>query len=79
MTALTTNATAYRSLVTRRIVILTGLTVALILSLAVDISLGPARYPLWDVLHTIVAPGWTCKCGSSSGTSECRWRCWRSP
>ncbi|WP_425102389.1 FecCD family ABC transporter permease [Tropicibacter sp. S64] len=57
MTTLTTNAAAYRGLVTRRIAILTGLTALLILSLAVDVSLGPARYPLWDVLRTILTPG----------------------
>ncbi len=61
MAALTTNApthaASYRGLVARRIAILGGLTVLLMLSLAVDVSLGPARYGLWDVLHTVLAPG----------------------
>lgn len=39
-------ATAYRRLVARRLAVLTGLTVMLALSVAVDVSLGPARYSL---------------------------------
>lgn len=53
----TPSAQNYRGLVTRRIAILGGLTVALVLSVAVDVSLGPARYAVWDVLQTIFAPG----------------------
>ena len=52
-----THAASYRGLVARRISILIGLSALLVLSLAVDVSLGPARYPLADVLHTIFAPG----------------------
>lgn len=50
-------ATAYHRLVVRRLAVLTGLTVILALSVAVDISLGPARYSLSDVIHTLFAPG----------------------
>lgn len=61
MTAASTDApshaASYRGLVARRIVILTGLTALLLLSFAVDIALGPARYSLGEVLHTIFAPG----------------------
>ena len=53
----TESAQSYRGLVARRIAILAGLTAALILSVAVDVSLGPARYAVWDVLKTLVAPG----------------------
>ena len=53
----TPSAQSYRGLVNRRIAILGGLTVALVLSVAVDVSLGPARYAVWDVLQTIFAPG----------------------
>lgn len=52
-----THASAYRGLVARRMAILLGLGALLVLSLAVDVSLGPARYPLGDVLRTILAPG----------------------
>ncbi len=61
MTAVTehtpTHAESYRGLVARRILILGGLTVLLLLSLAVDVALGPARYSLPDVLRTVFAPG----------------------
>ncbi|MHA6344258.1 FecCD family ABC transporter permease [Roseivivax sp. CAU 1761] len=61
MASLSTNASAhaisYRGLVARRIAILAGLGALLVLSLAVDVSLGPARYPLPEVLRTILAPG----------------------
>lgn len=61
MTAATTDtpshAASYRGLVVRRIVILTGLTALLLLSLAVDVALGPARYSLAEVMRTIFAPG----------------------
>ncbi|EBA06913.1 FecCD family ABC transporter permease [Sagittula stellata] len=52
-----THAASYRGLVARRIAILAGLTVLLVLSLAIDVSLGPARYDVLNVLHTILAPG----------------------
>lgn len=51
------HADSYRGLVARRIVILAALAGLLVLSVAVDVSLGPARYALPDVLKTIFAPG----------------------
>lgn len=61
MTTLTTNVTthaaAYRGLVARRIAILAGLAALLVLSVAVDVSLGPARYSVADVLRTLFAAG----------------------
>jgi len=60
MTSITTDspapAIAYRSLVTRRIFILGLLVGLLVLSIAVDVSLGPARYSVADVLRTLFAP-----------------------
>ncbi len=50
-------AQSYRGMATRRIAILGGLSIALVLSVAVDVSLGPARYAVWEVLQTIFAPG----------------------
>lgn len=52
-----TNARAYRALIARRLAILAGLAVLLLLSVAVDISLGPALYPVADVVRTILSPG----------------------
>lgn len=46
----------YRALAARRIVILCGLAIALALSVAVDIGLGPARYSLKEVLSAIFTP-----------------------
>lgn len=61
MTTLTddlpTHAAAYRGLVARRIAILAGLAVLLVLSVAVDVSLGPARYGVGEVLQTLLAMG----------------------
>ncbi|MCZ4262713.1 iron ABC transporter permease [Limimaricola sp. G21655-S1] len=61
MSAVTTNSTShaldYRAGVARRLAILLSLTGLLVLSVAVDVSLGPARYPLGDVFRTIFAPG----------------------
>lgn len=51
-----TNTSGYRAIVTRRLIILAGLAALLVLSVAVDVSLGPARYALADVIRTIFAP-----------------------
>lgn len=48
---------AYRGLVARRLLILAMLTGLLVLSVAVDVSLGPARYAVGDVLSTLFFPG----------------------
>lgn len=60
MTSMTSDtaapAFAYRGLVARRIFILALLACLLILSVAVDVSLGPARYSVADVLRTLVSP-----------------------
>lgn len=50
------DATAYRRLVARRIFVLTGLTALLLLSVATDLALGPARYALGDVVRTLLWP-----------------------
>ncbi|WP_233499419.1 iron ABC transporter permease [Pararhodobacter sp. CCB-MM2] len=47
----------YHRLVLRRLVVLGGLALLLILSVAIDISVGPTQYPLADVLRTILWPG----------------------
>ena len=49
-------AALYRSLTARRIALLIGLFALLILSLAIDVSLGPARYSLSDVVATVLHP-----------------------
>lgn len=54
---LPTHAAAYRGLVARRIATLAGLAVLLVLSVAVDVSLGPARYGVGEVLKTLLALG----------------------
>ncbi|MFD1807272.1 hypothetical protein ACFSHQ_01725 [Gemmobacter lanyuensis] len=46
----------YHRLVARRLVVVLGLTLLLCLSVAVDVSLGPARYPLADVARTLLLP-----------------------
>lgn len=46
----------YRRLTTRRCALLLGLGVLLCLSIAVDVSLGPARYALGDVMATLLWP-----------------------
>ena len=46
----------YRRLVFRRLLLLSGLLSLLCLSVAVDVSLGPARYRLADVLATLLHP-----------------------
>jgi iron complex transport system permease protein len=50
------HARAYHGLVARRLAILAGLALALLLSVAVDVSLGPARYPVGDVIQTLFLP-----------------------
>ncbi|NSY40453.1 iron ABC transporter permease [Leisingera sp. ANG59] len=50
-------ALAYRGLVARRIAALASLAALLVLSVAVDVALGPARYSLGDVLSTLFLPG----------------------
>jgi iron complex transport system permease protein len=50
------HALAYHGLVARRFAILFGLVIALILSVAVDVSLGPARYSVGDVIRTLAMP-----------------------
>lgn len=50
------HAKAYHGLVARRLAILGGLAALLILSVAVDVSLGPARYPVSDVIKTLFLP-----------------------
>ena len=47
----------YRALAWRRLLIITGLTLALLVSFTVDIAWGPARYALGDVVAAIVSPG----------------------
>lgn len=46
----------YRALAGRRILILIGLVVALCLSMAADMALGPARYSLSEVIAAILDP-----------------------
>jgi iron complex transport system permease protein len=46
----------YRALAYKRILILAGLTVALVVSFAVDIAWGPARYDLLEVVAAILNP-----------------------
>jgi iron complex transport system permease protein len=52
-----TAAHPYRRLVARRIALVLGLSLLLCLSIAVDVSLGPARYALRDVAATLIWPG----------------------
>ncbi|MBB4955465.1 iron complex transport system permease protein [Agrobacterium vitis] len=52
----TAGGVQYRALAARRILILAGLLVALCLSVAVDMALGPARYTLSQVLTAIFSP-----------------------
>ncbi|TYC55733.1 iron ABC transporter permease [Rhodobacterales bacterium] len=47
----------YRDLVLKRILVLCGLLTALAVSLSLDLSLGPARYPLDEVLSALFFPG----------------------
>ena len=46
----------YRALTARRVLILSALLIALIVSVAVDMALGPARYTLSQVVSTILSP-----------------------
>lgn len=50
-------AESYRRSTARRFMLLLGLGGLLCLSIAVDVSLGPARYPLGDVVNTLLRPG----------------------
>lgn len=50
------SAFSYHRLVLRRLFVLSGLTLLLCLSVATDISLGPARYGLQDVFNTVLFP-----------------------
>ncbi|MCL6653145.1 iron-siderophore ABC transporter permease [Agrobacterium rubi] len=52
----TTGRDQYRALAGRRILILIGLVVALCLSVATDMALGPARYSLSEVIGAIFDP-----------------------
>lgn len=47
----------YRVLILRRQLILAGFAVALVLSLCVDLALGPARYGLDEVVRALLWPG----------------------
>ncbi|WIV49771.1 iron ABC transporter permease [Marivivens sp. LCG002] len=47
---------SYRKLVARRTIVLSILCAALLLSVAIDVSIGPARYPLADVIRTLMFP-----------------------
>ncbi|MDW4497194.1 iron ABC transporter permease [Sulfitobacter sp. D35] len=51
-----THAAAYRARVARRIAILFGLLALLVACVAIDVSLGPARYDVSDVLRTLFFP-----------------------
>jgi iron complex transport system permease protein len=46
----------YRALTARRVLILSALLISLIVSVAVDMALGPARYTLAQVVSTILSP-----------------------
>jgi iron complex transport system permease protein len=48
--------TAYRALVARRLLLVSGLGAALLLSIAIDLALGPARYSLGEVVATLLYP-----------------------
>jgi iron complex transport system permease protein len=49
-------AVKYRALAARRILILFGLVAALVLTISLDMGLGPARYSLGEVLTAIFTP-----------------------
>ncbi|WP_296080501.1 iron ABC transporter permease [uncultured Agrobacterium sp.] len=55
-TSVETGGHRYRALAGRRILILVGLTLALSLSIATDMALGPARYTLSEVVGAIFDP-----------------------
>ena len=46
----------YKARSLRRVLILTGMTIALFLSFAVDLATGPANYPLSDVIFALLNP-----------------------
>lgn len=47
----------YRALAWRRLLIVLGFSIALIVSLTVDVAWGPARYSLGEVMGAVLAPG----------------------
>ena len=47
----------YRQITGRKYVVMVSLAVALICTLVLDVSLGPARLGLWEVASTILRPG----------------------
>ncbi|MFN3443800.1 MAG: iron chelate uptake ABC transporter family permease subunit, partial [Rhizobium rosettiformans] len=55
-TALPASSDTYRSLTAKRLAILAGLSFCLVLSIAVDMAYGPARYTLSEVVSTIWDP-----------------------
>ncbi|MDQ0454373.1 FecCD family ABC transporter permease [Rhizobium paknamense] len=55
-TALAEGRNQYRALTARRVLILIGLTVLLLVSIAMDMGLGPARYSLDQVVSAIFQP-----------------------
>lgn len=55
-TALPASSDTYRSLTAKRLAILAGLSLCLVLSIAVDMAYGPARYTLSEVILTIWDP-----------------------
>ena len=55
-TALPASSDTYRSLSAKRLAILAGLSLCLVLSIAVDMAYGPARYTLAEVVSTIWDP-----------------------
>ncbi|NVK33819.1 MAG: iron ABC transporter permease [Rhodobacteraceae bacterium] len=48
---------SYRALAYKRILIIGGLLLALFFSMCLDLALGPAQYPLSQVLQTLLFPG----------------------
>ncbi len=55
-TALPASKDTYRSLSAKRLAILSGLSLCLLVSIAVDMAYGPARYSLSEVISTIWNP-----------------------
>ncbi|WP_085615271.1 FecCD family ABC transporter permease [Thalassospira alkalitolerans] len=51
-----TGSAHYKARSLRRILILSGMTIALFLSFAVDLATGPANYPLRDVIFALLNP-----------------------
>ena len=55
-TVIPASSDTYRSLTAKRLAILAGLSLCLVLSIAVDMAYGPARYTLSEVVSTIWDP-----------------------